>query len=166
LVVLKSRLDVVVVGVKPLDHFQARNVNALLLVTTTHGKILVSLVKTVLCVSLGNSLMGNSSQSRVPSEVGGDGEGYTYAEILDVVEDMVVVCEVITGDDVDTSILLDLPVFKTKALGLGEEVLLGQLAAPVSFGGLLEVTELSHARESEDRGGNHLDCSFYGLDEI
>lgn len=55
----------------------------------------------------------------------------TYTEVLDVVEDLVVQGEVVAGDDVDTGILLDLPVSKAKALGLSEEVGLGDLAAPV-----------------------------------
>ena len=44
---------------------------------------------------------------------------------------MVVQGEVTAGDDIDTGVLLDLPVSKTQALGLGEEVSLGELAAPV-----------------------------------
>ena len=46
-------------------------------------------------------------------------------------EDLVVEGEVVAGDDVDTGILLDLPVSKTKSLGLGEEVRLRDLATPV-----------------------------------
>ncbi len=57
--------------------------------------------------------------------------GTTYTEGLDVVEDLVVQGEVIAGDDIDAGILLDLPVSKTKTLGLGEEVGLGELATPV-----------------------------------
>jgi hypothetical protein len=41
----------VVVGVKPLDHLQARNVNAVLLVATAHGEVLVDEVKTILGVT-------------------------------------------------------------------------------------------------------------------
>ncbi|CAI6097068.1 unnamed protein product [Clonostachys chloroleuca] len=51
LAVLKSGLDVVVVGVKPLDHLQARNVNTVLLVATAHGEVLVDEVKTILGVA-------------------------------------------------------------------------------------------------------------------
>ncbi|CAH0014573.1 unnamed protein product [Clonostachys rhizophaga] len=51
LAVLESGLDVVVVGVKPLDHLQARNVNAVLLVATAHGEVLVDEVKTILGVA-------------------------------------------------------------------------------------------------------------------
>lgn len=46
-------------------------------------------------------------------------------------EDLVVQGEVVAGNDIDTGILLDLPVSKTKALGLGEEVGLRDLATPV-----------------------------------
>lgn len=56
LVVLESGLDVVVVGVEPLDHLQAGDVDALLLVATAHGEVLVDGVKTILGVPLGNGL--------------------------------------------------------------------------------------------------------------
>ena len=48
-----------------------------------------------------------------------------------MVKDLIVQGEVIAGDDIDTSILLDLPVGETKTLGLGEEVSLGELTTPV-----------------------------------
>ena len=74
---------------------------------------------------------------------------WTYTEVLTLGKDLVVQSEVIAGDDVDTSILLDLPVSKTKALGLSKEVSLGELATPVSLGGLLQVTQDTHAGETE-----------------
>ena len=74
----------------------------------------------------------------------------TYAEVLDVGEDLIVEGEVIAGNDIDASLLLDVPVLKTEPLGLGEEVGLGELAAPVSFGGLLQVAVDAHAGETED----------------
>lgn len=55
----------------------------------------------------------------------------TYTEVLDVRKDLVVESEVITGNDVDTGILLDLPVGKTKTLSLSKEVSLGEVASPV-----------------------------------
>lgn len=55
----------------------------------------------------------------------------TYTEVLDVAQDVVVQGEVIAGDDVDTGILLDLPVLSTETLGLGQEVGLGEVASPV-----------------------------------
>jgi hypothetical protein len=48
-----------------------------------------------------------------------------------VVEDVVVESKVAAGDAVDTSILLNLPVSKTKTLGLLEKLRLGDLATPV-----------------------------------
>jgi hypothetical protein len=54
---------------------------------------------------------------------------------------MVVESKVVGGDDVDTGILLDLPVGETESLALGEELLLRELAAPVGLVGLLEVTK-------------------------
>ena len=56
-------------------------------------------------------------------------------------ENLIVQGEVVAGDDVDASILLDLPVGETKPLGLGEELFLGELASPVGLVGLLEITE-------------------------
>jgi hypothetical protein len=46
----------VVVGVEPLDHFQAGDINATLLVSTAHGEVLVDGVKAILGVTLGNGL--------------------------------------------------------------------------------------------------------------
>lgn len=63
LVVLESGLDVVVVGVKPLDHFQTGDVNGPLLVATAHGEILVDSVEAILGVSLRNSLYIELDQS-------------------------------------------------------------------------------------------------------
>lgn len=37
-------------------------------------------------------------------------------------EDLIVQGKVVAGNDIDTSILLDLPVSQSQALGLGEEV--------------------------------------------
>jgi hypothetical protein len=46
-------------------------------------------------------------------------------------KDLVVQGKVVAGDDIDTGILLDLPVGETEPLGLGEEVGLRDLATPV-----------------------------------
>lgn len=56
LVLEESRLDIVVVGVKPLDHLQAGHVNAALLVATAHSEVLVNGVEAILGIALGNSL--------------------------------------------------------------------------------------------------------------
>lgn len=56
LVVLESGLDIVVVGVEPLDHLQTGDIDTSLLVTTAHGEVLVNTVETILGVSLGNGL--------------------------------------------------------------------------------------------------------------
>jgi hypothetical protein len=58
-------------------------------------------------------------------------ERETYAEVLDVVQDLVIEGEVVAGDDVDTGILLDLPVLESETLGLGQEISLRDLARPV-----------------------------------
>jgi len=46
-------------------------------------------------------------------------------------EHLVVQGEVVAGDDVHAGVLLDLPVREPETLGLGEEVRLRELAAPV-----------------------------------
>jgi hypothetical protein len=75
-------------------------------------------------------------------------------------EDLIVESEVIAGNDVDASVLLDGPVLKTEPLGLGEEVGLRELTAPVSFGGFLQVAVDAHARETEDgAAGQQLACA-------
>lgn len=65
-------------------------------------------------------------------------------------KDLIVKSKVVGWDDVNTSILLDLPVSESETLGLGKELLLGDLASPVVLGGLLEVTVGTHAWEAED----------------
>jgi hypothetical protein len=75
----------------------------------------------------------------------------TYTKVLDVGEDLIIESKVIAGDNVDAGFLLDVPVLKTESLGLTEELGLGELASPVCFGCLLQVTVDSHARETEDR---------------
>jgi hypothetical protein len=129
LAVLEGGLDVVVVGVEPLDHLQTRDVDAVLLVATAHGEVLVDGVEAILGVTLRNGLVHGliSFRHALRLCVGAQ----TYTEVLDVVQDMVVEGEVTAGDDVDASILLDLPVGETEALGLGEKLSLGDLAAPV-----------------------------------
>jgi hypothetical protein len=96
-------------------------------VTTAHGEVLVNGVKAILGVSLGNGLMNMSQQMlRVDRE-----EEETYTKVLDLVKDLVVEGEVVAGDDIDTGILLDLPVSKTETLGLIKEVGLRNLSTPV-----------------------------------
>jgi hypothetical protein len=58
-------------------------------------------------------------------------EEETYTKVLDLVKDLVVEGEVVAGDDIDTGILLDLPVSKTETLGLVKEVGLRNLSTPV-----------------------------------
>ena len=66
-------------------------------------------------------------------------------------ENLIVKSEVVAGDDIDASLLLDVPVLETKSLGLAQELSLGELAAPVCLSRLLQVTVDSHTREAEDR---------------
>jgi hypothetical protein len=57
-----------------------------------------------------------------------------------VVQNLVVEREVVAGNDVGASLLLELPVSSTEGLSGLEERLLGDLSTPVSLGGLLELT--------------------------
>lgn len=133
-----------VVGVQPLDHllknllevilaferaetYQGRHINTLLLETTAHGEVLIKAVEVVLAVALGDN-----------------------TEELDVVKDLIVESKVVAGDGVDASILLDLPVLQTETLALRDEIIAGGLATPVSFRGLLQVTEPTHTGETEN----------------
>lgn len=59
------------------------------------------------------------------------GGGGSYTEVLNVGEDLVIESKVIAGDDIDTGILLDLPVGETETLGLSKEVGLRYFASPV-----------------------------------
>jgi hypothetical protein len=127
LVVLEGGLDVVVVGVKPLNHLQSGDIDTSLLVATAHGEVLIERGELLLGVAFGNGI-----------------------EELNVVKNVVVVGEVVGGDDVDTGILLDLPVGETESLALGEEVILRDLASPVSLVGLLEVPKDTHTGETQD----------------
>lgn len=67
-----------------------------------------------------------------------------------MVQNLVVVGKVVAGDLSHTGILLDLPVLQTETLALGEELLARDLATPVSFRSLLQVTELTHTGETQN----------------
>lgn len=83
----------------------------------------------------------------------------TYAKVLDLVEDLIVEREVVGWDNINASILLDLPVLETKTLGLSEKLLLRSLASPVCLSSLLQVTVDSHARETENRSIGNMSAS-------
>ena len=72
-----------------------------------------------------------------------------YVEELNVVEKVVVESEVVAGNDIDTGVLLDLPVLQPQALALLEQVIAGELVSPVSLVGLLELTVRTHTGETE-----------------
>lgn len=101
----------------------------------------------------------------------------TYTEVLDLVKNLVVECEVIAWNGVNAGILLDLPVSETESLSLSEKLGLGKLATPVclsclyissasmydgwveNFAHLLQVAQSSHARETENRSARGRDVS-------
>jgi len=80
---------------------------------------------------------------------------YAYSEKCNVVEELIVEGKVVAWDDIDTSILLDLPVGKTETLSLREELLTREFAAPVCLSCFLEVTKDSHAGETENSRLDH-----------
>ena len=88
----------------------------------------------------------------------------TYSEILNVGEDLVVEREVIAGDNINASLLLDVPVLETKSFCLGEEVSLGELSAPVCFSSLLQVAVDAHAGKTEDGAARQLISRSYTED--
>jgi hypothetical protein len=96
-------------------------------VTTAHGEVLVNGVKAILGVPLGNGLMNVSQQMLCVDRE----EEETYTKVLDLVKNLVVEGKVVAGDDIDTGILLDLPVGKTETLGFIKEVRLRNLSTPV-----------------------------------
>ena len=76
--------------------------------------------------------------------------GVTYTKVLDLVENLIVQSEVIARDDIDAGFLLDVPVLKTESLSFAKKLGLGELATPICFSRLFQVTVNSHARETED----------------
>lgn len=83
------------------------------------------------------------------ASVRGSGETCAYVEKLNVVEKVVVESKVVAGDDIDTGILLDLPVLETQTLALLQQLVPRELVSPVGFVGLLELTVRAHAGEPE-----------------
>lgn len=69
---------------------------------------------------------------------------------LNMVQDLIVEGKVIAGNDIDASLFLELPMCESESLTLLEEILLGELVAPVGFSSFLEISVYSHARETED----------------
>jgi hypothetical protein len=74
----------------------------------------------------------------------------THSKELDMVQDLVIEGEVIAGNNIDTSLFLDLPMFQTESLALAQQLLFGNLSCPERFGCFLEITVHTHARETEN----------------
>lgn len=64
----------------------------------------------------------------------------TYAEELDVIQDMIVEREVVAGNGTSAGVLLDLPVRSTKSLSGLFEVFGLELTGPVCLSSFLELT--------------------------
>jgi hypothetical protein len=152
--ITERRLCVVVVAVEPFDHLHGWDIDTLSLATTGQSEVLVKDVQFLGSIALRDSLVWKKLAREEKKQCNCS---QTHVKQLDVVKDLVVEGEVVGGDDVDTGILLDLPVSKTETLSLSEEGLLGDLVGPVSFSGLLEVSQDSHTRETQDCGLNHDD---------
>lgn len=75
LVVLESGLDVVVVGVEPLDHLEGGDIDTTLLMATAHGEVLIERGELLGGVTLGNSLHTEWGQSVDVIPGSGDGVG-------------------------------------------------------------------------------------------
>ena len=111
---------------------------------TAHGEVLIKLVQSVLGVTFWDNLGLLAKKATVRC-----GARETYVEELDVVEKVVVESKVVAGDDLDASVLLDLPVLQPQALALLEQVIAGELVSPVSLVGLLKFTVRTHAGETK-----------------
>lgn len=73
-----------------------------------------------------------------------------------MVEDLIVEGEVIARNEINASVLLDLPVLETKALALAQQLIAGNLSTPVGLSSLLEVPQATHTREAEYRAAMQL----------
>ncbi|KAH3665337.1 hypothetical protein OGATHE_004153 [Ogataea polymorpha] len=130
--------DIVVVGVKPLDHLQSCHVDclgslgSLSLQTSTHGEQDVQLRKIELGVSFWDHIKQNGQ-----------------------IQNLVVEREVVGRNDVDTSFLLQLPVLFSDLLTNSKKLISTDLACPVGLSVLLELSESSDSWESQNARLNH-----------
>lgn len=63
-----------------------------------------------------------------------------YVEELNVIQDLIIVGEIIAGNDIGTRLLLESPVGGSEVLSGLEERLDGDFAGPIRLGSLLEIT--------------------------
>lgn len=125
--------DIMVVGVEPLDHLQGSDVDSSLglgglsLQTSTHGKQDIDRSQVELGVSVWNDV-----------------------EEKGQVQDLVVEGEVVGGDDIDTSGLLQLPVVGSDLLTLGQQFFDRSLLGPVGLGDLLQLSLSADTGETQD----------------
>ncbi|KAH3667498.1 hypothetical protein OGAPHI_003147 [Ogataea philodendri] len=134
----ESWSDIVVVRVEPFHHLQSSHVDSLgglsglSLQTSTHGEQNVQLWE----IELGVSVWNDVEQQRE-------------------VQDLVVVREVVGRNDVDTGLLLQLPVLLSDLLTNSKELVSTDLASPVGLGVFLELSESSNSWESQNARLNH-----------
>jgi hypothetical protein len=125
--------------------------------SSAHGEELVNGIQFVLSISVENSLTSLLAQlSHKGSET------FPYTKHLDVVQDLIIEGEVIARNDINAGLLLDLPVVKAESFAFAEKLVTRKLASPVRFGGFLEVTVHSHARETEDGSSDEYQSRLHG----
>ena len=123
--------DIMVVGVKPLHHLQGSDINSSLglgglsLQTSTHGKQHIDWLQ----AKLGVSVWDDVEQKRQ-------------------VQHLVVEGEIVRGNHIDTSVLLQLPVVGSDLLTLGQQVVDSDLLGPVGLGDFLQLSLSTNTGET------------------
>ena len=122
------RHKIVIVGGKPLLHRQGGHVALVALVATTHREQgLFRIIEGETLVALRNDVQQNGG-----------------------VKHLIVVAEVVAGNQIDACGLLQLPVLGAQLLGGGTHLIKGGVALPICFNDLLQLTVLADARKTGD----------------
>lgn len=121
--------------------------------TTAHGKVFINGVEAIFRVAFWNNLQRRRRSAMQQFESNMAQEDITYAEELNVVQNLIVEGKVVAGNKVNAGLLLNLPVLETESLALAQELIPRELAAPVSLSSLLQVTKASHTRETKNGAG-------------
>ena len=125
-----------VVGVEPFGHFARNHVNTVFLVTTGHGEIQIQRI---------------SAFQRIIA-------GWNGAEHLGVVQYLVIESKITAGDEVNASIMLTLPVFRTNVFGNMEQIGRLNRTFPVAFLRFFQLAMRADTWESKVCGSSHV-CS-------
>ena len=123
--------NVMVIGVKPFGHFHGGDIQAILLIAPCHGEVQVDLgIGLDFGEYFGVPFRDNTQHQRS-------------------IQYLVVITEIVTGDEVDTSLLLQLPVLLADAAGCGKQLVPAGFALPVLLTGFFEFTIGPYARVAE-----------------